>query len=217
MKTPATARRLTPFYPIVPDADWIARLVPLGVRTIQLRIKDQPSDVIAEKIRQSLEVCRQHQCLLVVNDYWREAIAAGAEYVHLGQEDLASADVEAIRSTGLSVGISTHDSAELKTALANRADYVALGPIFETKLKVMPWRPQGLARLSQWRKRIGDIQLIAIGGLTPQRATQALHSGADAAAVITDFFVHPDPEARVKEWLAWERQQTAIGLSDPGS
>jgi thiamine-phosphate pyrophosphorylase len=123
--------------------------------------------------------------------------------VHLGQEDLAAADVAAIRSAGIRIGVSTHDQAELEKALRIAPDYVALGPIYETKLKVMKWAPQGLDRISEWRQRIGDVALVAIGGLTPERATSAREHGADSIAVITDFITHADPEARVREWLEW--------------
>lgn len=199
----AAAAGLDAFYPIVPDVDWLRRLVPLGVRTLQLRLKDAPEDEVRRQIAESLEVTHRHGCQLIVNDYWAEAIALGADYVHLGQEDLAAADVPALRAAGIRIGVSTHDPAELETALAMVPDYVALGPIYETKLKVMKWAPQGLDRLADWRSRIGDVALVAIGGFTPGRATLARERGADSVAVITDFVTHAKPEARVREWLEW--------------
>ena len=122
------------FYPIVPDAAWLDRLLPLGVRTVQLRVKDAPSEVVAREIAAALEACRRQGCQLIVNDYWREAIAAGADYVHLGQEDLAGADVAALKAKGVRLGISTHSHEELAIALAAQPAYVALGPIYETCL-----------------------------------------------------------------------------------
>lgn len=199
----AAAAGLDAFYPIVPDVDWLRRLVPLGVRTLQLRLKNVPEDEVRRQIGESLEVTRKHGCQLIVNDYWAEAIALGADYVHLGQEDLAAADVPALRAAGIRIGVSTHDHAELETALAITPDYVALGPIYETKLKAMKWAPQGLDRLAEWRSRIGDAALVAIGGFTPERATLARGRGGDSIAVITDFVTHANPEARVREWLAW--------------
>ena len=139
------------FYPIVPDATWVARLVPLGVRTLQLRVKDAAGDEVRRQIDASLTIARRHGCQLIVNDYWREAIDAGADYVHLGQEDLAAADLAAIKAAGMRLGISTHSEAELDIALAAGPDYVALGPIYETKLKAMQWAPQGLARIAAWK------------------------------------------------------------------
>ena len=191
------------FYPIVPDLAWLERLVPLGVKTIQLRLKDASPDVVLRQIAASMEVCARHRCQLIVNDYWREAVALGADYVHLGQEDLATADVAAIKAAGIGLGISTHSHEELAIALASQPDYVALGPIYETKLKAMKWSPQGLGRIADWKRRLGELPLVAIGGITPERADGVRAAGADSVAIITDFFTHPDPEARVRQWLAW--------------
>lgn len=191
------------FYPIVPDSDWMRRLVPLGVRTIQLRLKDASPQETRRQIAASLEVCRQYGATLIVNDYWREAIELGATYIHLGQEDLADADLAAIRAAGLQFGISTHSHDELEIALAARPDYVALGPVYETRLKAMKWQPQGLDKVRDWKRRIGSIPLVAIGGITPERAPGVIAAGADSVAVITDFFTHSHPEARVRDWLAW--------------
>jgi thiamine-phosphate pyrophosphorylase len=194
---------LDPFYPIVPDVAWLKRLVPLGVRTIQLRLKDAAEAGVRRQILESLEICIKHDCQLIVNDYWREAIALGADYIHLGQEDLAAADVPTIKAAGLKLGISTHNVEELELALEAEPDYVALGPIYETKLKVMKYAPQGLERIGEWKKRIGSLPLCAIGGITPERAPGVMAAGADCVAVITDFFTHADPEGRVKQWLDW--------------
>jgi thiamine-phosphate pyrophosphorylase len=199
----AKAGGLDVFYPIVPDVAWLGRLVPLGVRTIQLRLKDAPPERIRREIAESLEICARFRCQLIVNDYWREALELGADYVHLGQEDLAGADVPLIQAKGVRLGISTHSEAELAIALAIKPDYVALGPIYETKLKVMKWAPQGLDRIGQWKRRIGRLPLVAIGGITPERADGVVGAGADSIAVITDFFTHADPKARVCQWLGW--------------
>ena len=137
---------LDPFYPILPDTEWLARLLPQGIRLVQLRIKDQPQNVVSAEIAKAVALCRTHRCELVVNDYWQEAIAQRASFVHLGQEDLARADVRAIKSAGIRLGVSTHSDTELKAALAANPDYVALGPIYATTLKAMPWAPQGLLR-----------------------------------------------------------------------
>ena len=191
------------FYPIVPDLAWMQRLVPLGVRTVQLRLKDAAPDEVSRQIAGSMEICKRHGCDLIVNDYWREAIELGADFLHLGQEDLAVADVPAIRKAGIRLGISTHSHDELDIALAAKPDYVALGPIYETKLKAMKWGPQGLDRITDWKQRIGTMPLCCIGGITPERAPGVVEAGADSVAVITDFFTHADPEGRVRQWLAW--------------
>ena len=191
------------FYPIVPDTTWVARLMPLGVRTVQLRIKDADGDELHRQIDASLTIARRHGCQLIVNDYWREAIDTGADFVHLGQEDLAAADVAAIKAAGMRLGISTHSEAELDIALAADPDYIALGPIYETKLKAMQWAPQGLARIGAWKERIGTLPLVAIGGITPERADAVVAAGAGSVAVITDFMTAQHPEARVQMWLDW--------------
>ncbi len=198
-----TASAIARFYPIVPDLAWMQRLVPLGVKTIQLRLKDAGPAEVQRQIAGSIEICRRHDCALIVNDYWREAIALGAGYIHLGQEDLADADVAAIRKAGLRLGISTHSHEELDIALAAKPDYIALGPVYETKLKAMKWGPQGLDKVRDWKSRIGSLPLVAIGGITPERAPGVIAAGADSVAVITDFFTHPDPDARVRAWLDW--------------
>ena len=136
----------------------------------------------------------------MVNDYWREAIDAGAGFVHLGQEDLAGADLSAIRAANVKIGVSTHNLEELEAALAAEADYVALGPIYATTLKAMPWAPQGLPRLAEWRAEIA-CPLVAIGGITLDRAALVLAAGADSVAVITDIVTSQDPETRVENWI----------------
>ncbi len=193
--------RLDPFYPILPDTDWLARLLPHGIKTVQLRVKDRTESVIRAEIKRAIALCDAHRCQLVINDYWREAIGAGASFVHLGQEDLAQADLPAIRDAGLKLGVSTHSRAELEAALAAGADYVALGPIYATKLKAMPWAPQGLPRLAEWRSSIA-CPLVAIGGITLDRAPVVLAAGADSVAVITDIVTSEHPEMRAENWIA---------------
>ncbi|MEC9368300.1 MAG: thiamine phosphate synthase [Pseudomonadota bacterium] len=189
------------FYPVLPDSLWLRRLVPCGVKCVQLRLKDAEPSEVRRQIAESLAICSAHGCLLIVNDYWRDAIDLGAQWIHLGQEDLAAADMPAIRKAGLKVGISTHDRSELEIALNAGADYVALGPIYETRLKKMKWSPQGLDRLREWKSLV-DCPLVAIGGLTVECAQGALDAGADSLAVVTDLVTHPYPEHRVEQWLA---------------
>lgn len=194
--------KLDPFYLIVDSASWIERLVPLGVRLVQLRIKDRDAARLRAEIRSAKVVCEAHGCTLVVNDHWRLAMEEGVEWVHLGQEDLVAADREAIRRAGLKLGLSSHDHAELAAALAAEPDYVALGPIYPTILKAMKWAPQGVERLREWRGRIGTLPLVAIGGLNPQRLPGVFAGGADSVAVVTDITLNPSPEARTREWIA---------------
>jgi thiamine-phosphate pyrophosphorylase len=206
--------KLDPFYPIVPDTNWLARLLPHGIKLVQLRIKDQPRRVVRAEIDKAIALCANHGCELVVNDYWREAIDAGASFVHLGQEDLAGAELAAIRAARVRIGVSTHSHEELDRALEAKPDYVALGPIYATKLKAMPWPPQGLSRLAEWRARIA-CPLVAIGGITVTRAPSVLAAGADCVAVITDIVTSQDPEARVKNWIAATAPWRSLSTNHP--
>nr|WP_246810853.1 thiamine phosphate synthase [Ensifer sp. ENS09] len=176
-------------------------MVPLGVKLVQLRVKDRPEAETRREIRAAKAVCDEQDCQLIVNDYWQLAIAEGCDFVHLGQEDLAEADLAAIRAAGLKLGLSTHDEAELETALAADPDYIALGPVYPTILKAMKWAPQGLPRLAAWRKRVGSLPLVAIGGLNVERIAGVFEHGADIAAVVTDITRNADPESRTREWI----------------
>src|SRR5271165_4047661 len=196
---------LDPFYPIVDSAAWVARLVGVGARLVQLRLKDKDEAAVAWEARRALQICGKGDATLVVNDHWRVAIDEGAPYVHLGQGDLDGADVTAIRIAGLKLGVSTHDEAELERALELAPDYVALGPIYPTILKAMAFAPQGLARIGEWKRRIGLIPLVAIGGLNIERAKLCLEAGADIVSVVTDITLNADPEARARQWLAATR------------
>lgn len=197
---------LDPFYLIVDSAAWIRRLVPLGVKLVQLRVKDRSTPEIRAEIRESKAICAAHECQLIVNDYWQLAIEEGCDFIHLGQEDLATADLTAIRAAGLKLGLSTHDQTELATALAAEPDYIALGPVYPTILKAMPWAPQGLERIGQWKARIGNRPLVAIGGLSVERLAGVFGHGADIAAVVTDITRNPDPESRTREWIEATRR-----------
>ena len=189
-------------YPIVDSAAWIRRVAPQGVRLVQLRIKEAPEETVRGQIEAAQSYCRSAGVQLIVNDYWNLALAAGCDFVHLGQGDLDGADVPALRRAGVRLGISTHDERELERALALQPDYIALGPIYPTLLKVMPWQPQGLARIKAWKRRIGARPLVAIGGLTLERLAGVFAAGADVAAVVTDIVRAAQPEARVRQWLA---------------
>ena len=190
------------FYPIVDSLAWIERLTGLGVGTVQLRAKGLSHEAALPLVREAVALTLGTATELVVNDDWRAAIEAGARHVHLGQEDLAEADVGAIRAAGLTLGLSTHDEEELETALRHKPDYIALGPIYPTTLKSMRFAPQGLERIGDWKRRIGTIPLIAIGGITLERAPGVFAAGADSIAVVSDVTQNADPDRRVRDWLA---------------
>jgi len=188
------------FYPIVDSFAWIARLLPLGVKTIQLRIKDKSTEDLATAIRNAVVLAKRYDCQLVINDYWQMALEHGAEFIHLGQEDLDQADRDIIATSAVKLGISTHTDTELTRALTWPIDHIALGPVYETTLKVMAYAPQGLARIGEWRQKI-ECPLIAIGGITLERAPSVLDAGADMIAVVSDVVFNRKPEARIEQWL----------------
>lgn len=189
------------FYPIFDSADWIERLVPLGIKLVQLRIKEKSTREVQSHIRRAKGCCADHNCTLVINDHWQAAIEEGCDWVHLGQEDLDLADTSQIKAEGLKLGLSTHDKAELKRALDHAPDYVALGPIYPTILKKMKWHEQGLDKLTTWKAMIGEKPLIAIGGMSIDRAAGAYEAGADVVSAVTDITLNADPEARIAAWL----------------
>jgi thiamine-phosphate pyrophosphorylase len=197
------------FYPIVDSTAWLERLIAAGARMAQLRIKHASSDASDSELRMTIaaarDLCVRAKVQLIVNDYWQLALDTGCDFVHLGQGDLDHADVPALRRAGVRIGISTHDHAELSRALALAPDYIALGPVYPTQIKQMPWAPQGLARLAEWRQLIGCIPLVAIGGLTVERLPGVFAAGADSAAVITDIVNSEQPSARIHEWLTATR------------
>lgn len=197
--------RFDPFYLIVGDAGLLERLVPLGVRLVQLRAKGMSADTLRDHVTRARDCCARHGAQLVLNDHWQLALDLGIDAVHLGQEDMDQADFGALRRAGVRYGLSTHDEAELARALALDPAYVALGPIWPTRLKQMKWGPQGLDRVRLWKQCAGAVPLVGIGGVTPDRLPALFAAGADMAAVVTDIAIAVDPEARCREWLAATR------------
>jgi thiamine-phosphate pyrophosphorylase len=193
--------KLDPFNLIVDDVSWLRRLLPVGVKLVQLRIKDRSDQEIREQVVTARSLCARAGACLIVNDHWRIALDEGCDFVHLGQSDLDGADVPALRKAGVRIGISTHSHEELERALTFSPDYIALGPVYPTTLKVMPWAPQGLQRVAEWKRLIAPIPLVAIGGLTVERLPDVFNAGADSAAVVSDVLRHATPETRAREWI----------------
>jgi len=194
------------FYPVVDTVEWVRRLTALGVGTVQLRAKDLDDASAMILFRAALDVTKRTSTKLVVNDYWRVAIELKAQHLHLGQEDLAEADVAAIKKAGITLGLSTHDEEELENALRAEPEYVALGPIFFTTLKSMRFEPQGIPKIGTWKKRVGKLPLVAIGGIKFEHAAEIFAAGADSIAVVSDVTQNPDPDARVRQWLGLSEQ-----------
>lgn len=197
---PATAAKLG-LYPVVDSVEWIERLLDAGVRTIQLRIKDCQNHEVEEAVRDAIALGKRYRARLFINDYWRLAIKYHAYGVHLGQEDLDVADLEAIRQAGLRLGLSTHDDAELDRALALRPSYIALGHIFPTQTKEMPSAPQGTTELKRHLARLQDISTVAIGGISLARVPEVLATGVGSVAVVSAITQAADWREATKQLL----------------
>jgi hydroxymethylpyrimidine kinase/phosphomethylpyrimidine kinase/thiamine-phosphate diphosphorylase len=185
-------------YAIVDSAEWIARVLKAGVRTVQLRVKDAHHPRLREEVRASVAAARAAGAQVFINDHWQLAIEEGAYGVHLGQEDLATADLQAIASAGLRLGISTHAYWEVCRAWALRPSYIACGPIHPTAAKAMPWIPQGNGNLAYWCHLL-PLPVVAIAGMDVARAAQAVQCGAAGVAVISAITAAPSPEAAIAE------------------
>lgn len=192
------------FYPVVPDADWVLRLLEWGVCTIQLRIKEENDGAaLRAQIRNAVDAAAQIPgTQLFINDHWREALDAGAYGVHLGQDDVHTADLDAIRAAGLRLGVSTHTPAEIARAHALRPSYIALGPVFPTTLKAMPYRPLGLDRLAAWRRWLTPrYPVVAIGGIGLSQMHAVRATGVSGAAVVSAVTQAPNPRLAVRDAL----------------
>lgn len=172
-------------YPVVDSVAWIARLLEAGVRTLQLRIKDKRDEEVEADVVAAISLGRRYHARLFINDYWQLAIKHQAYGVHLGQEDLETTDLNAIRAAGLRLGVSTHDDMEIDVALAARPSYIALGHVFPTQTKQMPSAPQGLEQLARHIARLEDYPTVAIGGISLARASDVLATGVGSIAVVS--------------------------------
>ncbi|MBD2784497.1 thiamine phosphate synthase [Xenorhabdus sp. DI] len=172
-------------YPVVDSLTWIERLLEAGVRTLQLRIKDQTEEQVEKDIQSAIALGRQYHARLFINDYWCLAIKHQAYGVHLGQEDLASADLNAIQQAGLRLGISTHDQVELARAKSLRPSYIALGHIFPTTTKKMPSSPQGLDALKQQVAITAEYPTVAIGGISLEKVPDVVATGVGGVALVS--------------------------------
>ncbi len=190
-------------YPVVDSADWVERLLKCGVKTVQLRTKALESAALTAEVERAVALGQRFDARVFINDFWQQAIAAGAYGVHLGQEDLDQADLSAIAEAGLRLGVSTHSYYEVARAHGIRPSYIAIGPIFATNSKAMPFEPQGVNQLQRWVNILGgDYTLTAIGGIDPKRAVDVLGTGVGSCAMISAITEAENPEAVVAELLA---------------
>lgn len=193
------------FYLISDNSKNIEELIPLGVKSVQLRIKSDNLTYVKQEILKAKYICETNNCILIINDYWQLALECEVKHIHLGQEDLQACDIQELAKANLQIGISTHDMEELTFALSLQnllnINYIALGPIYPTRLKQMRFSPQGLQKITEWKKIIKKLPLVAIGGLTPERAKLCLDAGADSTAVVTDISLNESPIQRTLEWI----------------
>ncbi len=190
----------TGLYPIVDSSQWVEKLLAQDVKTIQLRIKNATPLEIEQEIRRSVSIAKKYQAKLFINDYWKLAIQCGANGVHLGQEDLATADIDEIYQSGLYLGVSTHCYYEVAFAHALNPSYIACGPIYFTKSKFMSFKAQGVQKLKYWRQML-DYPLVAIGGITLERLPDILQSGVDGVAVISAITQAQDVSVMTQKFL----------------
>lgn len=188
-------------YPVVDSVEWIERLLQAGVKTLQLRIKDKRDEEVESDVIAAIELGRRFDARLFINDYWQLAIKHQAYGVHLGQEDLETTDLSAIREAGLRLGVSTHDDMEIDVALTARPSYIALGHVFPTQTKQMPSAPQGLAQLARHIARLGDYPTVAIGGISLARAPAVLETGVGSIAVVSAIMQAADWRAATEQLL----------------
>lgn len=193
-------------YPVVDTAEWVEKLVQCGVTTIQLRMKSQSNRALSNALQQAMHCVRDKPVHFFVNDYWELAVQHQAYGVHLGQEDLHDAKLEAIAAAGLRLGVSTHAYWELARALAVNPSYIALGPMYATTSKQMPFSPQGEATLARWVKLLaGHYPLVAIGGINLERAKRLKATGVGSVAMITAITEAGDYQQATQALLAlWQ-------------
>ena len=186
------------FYAVVPDTDWVARMVEAGADTVQLRSKHLTGEALRREIRRAIAATRGSHSQLFINDHWQLALEEGAYGVHLGQEDMDSANFAALARAGIRLGLSTHDEAEMARALAVQPSYVACGAVFATNTKAMPTEPQGLDKLRRYVQQAGNTPTVAIGGITLENAPAVLATGVSSLAVVSAVTHAPDPAAAVR-------------------
>jgi thiamine-phosphate diphosphorylase len=219
MKFPKYPKNSIGFYPIVPDLEWLIKLVEWGAQTIQLRIKEidlfksfnnknEAYHDLSRQIQEASDFCKKKDVALIVNDHWYLASKYGAFGIHLGQEDLdvlSEDDLKSIKESRMIVGISTHNFKELERALKLEPSYIALGPVFPTTCKSLSYGPHGLGKIKEWCQQT-SIPIVAIGGMKAEHIKMALENGASGIAVISDILKDPKPEHKVQEWLRLFRE-----------
>lgn len=193
-------------YGVLPTADWVGRMARAGVPTVQLRFKSNDQAAIRHEVQAAVQAVQGTGARLFINDHWQAAIDAGAYGIHVGQEDLDAlegAQLDAIRASGLRLGVSTHGYAEMVRAHAVQPSYIALGAVFPTTLKKMATAPQGVARLQAYVRLMQQYPLVAIGGIAAEQFPAILATGVGSIAVVRALVNAPDPDAAAQQLLAF--------------
>lgn len=200
---PELSKNSLGLYPVVDDVEWIERLLKLGINTIQLRIKNPQQADLEQQVARSIELGREHNAQVFINDYWQLALKHGAFGVHLGQEDIEESNLSQLSLASIKIGLSTHGYYELLRIVQINPSYIALGHIFPTTTKQMPSKPQGLVRLSLYQQLIDTIPYteeltgyptVAIGGIDQSTAAQVWDCGVSSLAVVRAITLAEDPQ-----------------------
>ena len=200
-------------YAVLPDADWVARMVELEVPTVQLRFKSDDANAIEQQVKAAVKAVQGSHTLLFINDHWQHAIDSGAYGVHLGQEDMSDAPLQTIRAAGLRLGLSSHGYAEMLKAYEVQPSYLALGAVFPTTLKRMVTAPQGLGRLAMYARLMRSQSLVAIGGIDLERLPAVMQTGVGSAAFVRAITAAADVPlavAQLHECIQSHQQSRAV-------
>ena len=203
-------------YAVVDSAEWVRRVLAAGIRTVQLRIKDPHDPTLEAQTREAITVANATPgAQLFINDHWALALRLGAYGVHLGQEDLDTVDLNALRQAGVRLGLSTHSYWEVARAWALRPSYIACGPVFATQSKDMPWIPQGLDNLRYWAGLL-PVPVVGIAGIDVSNVADVAAQGVASAAVITAITRAADPDGACRHLMVeFERGHGQAGEGLP--
>ncbi|MCD8521266.1 MAG: bifunctional hydroxymethylpyrimidine kinase/phosphomethylpyrimidine kinase [Saccharospirillaceae bacterium] len=173
-------------YGLVDNLPHLKRLLALGIDSLQWRVKN-PADDHKAQTAQAIRCAAEANVPLFINDDWELALELGALGVHLGQEDLLTADLQALAEAGIALGISTHSDWEIARARGVNPSYIAFGPVFTPLSKVLRYQPLGTEVLTLWATRFSDQRLTCIGGITAANIAQVMASGVGSVAIVTEL------------------------------
>lgn len=194
-------------------AEQVRRLISGGARLIQLRDKHASPREFYQQAATALQVAREHNVKLIINDRVDVALAIRADGVHLGQTDIPVEAARRLLGPAAIIGFSTHNIAQASLARALPVDYLAFGPVFETSTKQNPDPVAGLHTLRDVRDAIGSLPLVAIGGITLSNSADVLTAGADSLAIISALIADPE---HIHENMAKMLSLTAVNSAGPG-